>query len=427
MSESAIVHKVHEVRLANGIPLTVVERPGLKSAYLQVNVHRGGWDGLPGMAHFVEHMLFRGSARYPTTAAIQLALDAAVSADNGSTNELTTDFTSEALPEHLDVVATVFADMLSAPLFDPQDLAIERALPESQIHQLCIGLWGPYYGDPNTGTAAIVRRMTREQLMAHWEQCFVAELLSIVVVSPLPWQKTREQLRAFDSFPRALGPTLRRSVSEYKLPATKGPFLAVRRDARVGCEALFCFVPPVEYQNGDWSDLSVLEAALDHAESRLWHALRTDAGLAYDLGVDVIQFGPHAALFLRVATDVEHIVYALEAVFRVLDVLVSAPMSDEEVATAVRRAAHSVLCVDDDVEALSLHYSRIRRDVPPPSLSTKIERIQAVTPAWLHERVRALIRPENTGLVVCGFHDDSDQRLVEAKAAAWLRLPPSCF
>ncbi|CAM9700624.1 unnamed protein product [Choristocarpus tenellus] len=56
------------LRLANGLQVLLVSDPDAKSAAAAMDVHVGHFsdpDGLPGLAHFCEHLLFLGTDKYP--------------------------------------------------------------------------------------------------------------------------------------------------------------------------------------------------------------------------------------------------------------------------------------------------------------------------------------------------------------------------
>ena len=74
--------------LPNGLRLVAVEMPHLHSAEIAVYVKAGGRNDTAekaGMAHFLEHMLFRGTADYPTTIELETA-SAFVNYNNASSS-----------------------------------------------------------------------------------------------------------------------------------------------------------------------------------------------------------------------------------------------------------------------------------------------------------------------------------------------------
>ena len=83
MTKSALAigkppYRVGRARLQNGLKLVTVETPHLHSATLCLYVRAGSRYETPetnGISHFLEHMLFRGSSRYPSSFALNLAIE----------------------------------------------------------------------------------------------------------------------------------------------------------------------------------------------------------------------------------------------------------------------------------------------------------------------------------------------------------------
>ena len=71
-------YRVHRGMLPNGMRLLAIRTPHLHTATLCLYVRAGSRYERPetnGLSHFVEHMLFRGSARYPSSLALNRAIE----------------------------------------------------------------------------------------------------------------------------------------------------------------------------------------------------------------------------------------------------------------------------------------------------------------------------------------------------------------
>ena len=76
------------LRLANHLQVVLISDPSADSAAAAMDVNVGSAsdpDELPGLAHFCEHMLFLGNAKYP----VEGDLDAFLSQHGGSSNAFT--------------------------------------------------------------------------------------------------------------------------------------------------------------------------------------------------------------------------------------------------------------------------------------------------------------------------------------------------
>jgi zinc protease len=134
---------VREKTLANGMKVLVLEDHAIPNCALYVWWRVGSRDeklGATGIAHFFEHMMFRGGARFGAT------FDPVMEAAGGSNNAFTTRdvtvyqdwFPREALPLVLDMEK----DRMSGMVFDPAAVAAERDVVASE--------WRSAYEDPAT-------------------------------------------------------------------------------------------------------------------------------------------------------------------------------------------------------------------------------------------------------------------------------------
>src|SRR3954453_11578057 len=85
-----------------------------------------------GLSHLIEHMLFRGTARYGSLEIDQL-FDAMGAELNAGTGKETTSVYARVLDIHLDEAFDVMADMVWRPRFDPGELEQEREIVLEEI------------------------------------------------------------------------------------------------------------------------------------------------------------------------------------------------------------------------------------------------------------------------------------------------------
>ena len=117
--------------LANGLQLTLRHAPRLKRAAAALRVQAGSHDApakWPGMAHFLEHLFFLGTARFPLEDGLMRYVQALGGQVNASTRERTTDFFFEVPPAALAGGLERLCQMLAEP-----DLGIERQRREREV------------------------------------------------------------------------------------------------------------------------------------------------------------------------------------------------------------------------------------------------------------------------------------------------------
>lgn len=119
---------VQRTELHNGIRVVTERMPFLRSVALGVWVYAGsGHESAEnnGIAHFLEHMFFKGTSRR-TAKDIAQSLESLGGGLNGSTGKEVSLYNAYILDEHLDVAVDVLADLLQNPTFAESDIELEK-------------------------------------------------------------------------------------------------------------------------------------------------------------------------------------------------------------------------------------------------------------------------------------------------------------
>jgi len=126
----------HSETLANGLRVTLRHVPGLKRSAAALRVAAGSHDvplAWPGLAHFLEHLLFLGTERFPTDEALMAYVQRHGGQVNASTRERTTDFFFELpVPLFSDGVERL-SDMLARPRMNLDDQLREREVLQAEF------------------------------------------------------------------------------------------------------------------------------------------------------------------------------------------------------------------------------------------------------------------------------------------------------
>ncbi|TMW57481.1 hypothetical protein Poli38472_003406 [Pythium oligandrum] len=92
-------------------------------------------DNLRGLAHYLEHMLFMGSAKYPDENEFEAFLSTHGGYSNGTTECESTRYLFEVAPRHLRQALDMFAQFFVAPLFKEEAMERELLAIESEFHR----------------------------------------------------------------------------------------------------------------------------------------------------------------------------------------------------------------------------------------------------------------------------------------------------
>ncbi len=122
-------------KLANGFRVATDQMPGLKSAAVAVHVKVGARNEsarLNGIAHFLEHMAFKGTR---TRSAIQISetIEEVGGFLNAYTSRESTVYQAGVLEDDVPLAIELIADILRHSIFDPNEIEVERGVILSEI------------------------------------------------------------------------------------------------------------------------------------------------------------------------------------------------------------------------------------------------------------------------------------------------------
>ncbi|MGH3896791.1 MAG: M16 family metallopeptidase [Pseudonocardiaceae bacterium] len=182
--------------LPSGLRVVTEELPGSHSAAVGMWVAVGSRDeptAVAGAAHYLEHLLFKGTARR-SAAAIAEQIDAVGGELNAFTDKEHTCYYAHVLDSDLELAVDLVCDVLGDALLDPSDVDLERGVvleeiamrdddPEDLAHdEFCAALLGSHpLGRPILGTEESITGMTREALYRFYRRCYTPERMVLAV------------------------------------------------------------------------------------------------------------------------------------------------------------------------------------------------------------------------------------------------------
>ena len=220
VSQAAIVREV----LPSGLRLVTERMPHVRSVSVGVWLTRGSRHepaAEGGIAHFVEHMLFKGTATR-TQEEIAQTIDSVGGQMDAFTAKEYAGYFIKVLDEHLPVAVDILSDIVIHPTFADDELAREKKVvieeikmvedtPDDLVHELFSEhFWeGHPIARPILGTIGSVRALTPSVLRRYFERTYCASNLVLVVVGNVEHARVLELVdRAFDALPRVDEPLI---------------------------------------------------------------------------------------------------------------------------------------------------------------------------------------------------------------------------
>jgi predicted Zn-dependent peptidase len=203
--------------LDNGLTILTETMPGLKSVSLGVWLKTGSRHETAqanGISHFIEHLVFKGTARR-TAQEIALIIDSIGGQVDAFTGKEYTCFFTRVLDEHLDVATDLLSDIVLSPRFAEEDIEKERKVIYEEIRMvedtpdellydvLSQQYWkGHPLGRPIQGTRRTVSALTPGHLSRHFRRSYRPENMVIAAAGNLEHGPFVRAMRtAFDPLP----------------------------------------------------------------------------------------------------------------------------------------------------------------------------------------------------------------------------------
>src|SRR5207344_3213319 len=164
-----------------------------------------------GIAHFVEHMLFKGTDTRSAEDIAQ-AIDSIGGQLDAFTSKEYAGYYVKVLDEHLPLAMDILTDLVSNPVFEPDDIEREKKVvleeikmvedtPDDLVHELFAeSYWqGHPLGRPILGTKETVEALTQDGLRRYFANTYCAPNLIVAAVGNIEHEQVRELvMRAFD-------------------------------------------------------------------------------------------------------------------------------------------------------------------------------------------------------------------------------------
>jgi predicted Zn-dependent peptidase len=285
-----------------------------------------------GICHFLEHMLFKGSAKRPTALDISQAIEGAGGGLNAFTNKEFTGYWTHMPFDRLDLAVDVLADMVRHPLLDGVEMDRERTVVQQEIrraHDQPAAWAGELlsracYGDqpigwPIAGTEESVETVRRDDFVGHMAAWYVPENTVVAVAGNTTAAQVAALVeeRMVDAERRAM-PSL--------VAATPGlPTERVQVEARDTDQSnLYYGLRAISRTDPDRYALTILNSLLGRGmSSRLFKEVRERRGLAYSVGSSVSRHRDTGVIAVSAGVSPEKAEEAgkviLEEVFKLVD------------------------------------------------------------------------------------------------------------
>jgi predicted Zn-dependent peptidase len=362
------VRDIQRHTLPNGLVVITETMPHVRSVSVGIWVRNGSRLEVPeenGLAHFIEHMVFKGTERR-TAEDIAREMDSVGGMLDAFTSKEQICFNAKVLDEHLPIAFDVIADLVLRPKFDSEDVRKERQVvleeikmdldnPEYLLHDLFTrGFWPEHpLGRPILGTPETVKKFNREALRARFQNWFAPDHLVITAAGNVTHDRVLELVqREFG----AIKPDGR--AESDGAPHTRAPIhLETKKDLE---QVHLCIgVPSVPLGHEDRFGVAVLNNLLGGGmSSRLFQNIREKQGLAYAVFSELTPYSDAGMMTVYAGTATETVGQVIDLTIAELRALKESPVTEEELRRSKNHLKGSLML---SLESTSSRMSNLAR------------------------------------------------------------------
>jgi predicted Zn-dependent peptidase len=369
---------------------------------------RGEDEEQAGLSHLVEHLLFKGSAKY-TSLQIDQIFDAMGGELNAGTGKETTSVYARVIDTHLPEAFDVMADMVFRPAM--REIDSERAVileeiamyeddPQEKVFDLLgEAVFGEHpLGRAVIGRASVIADTPVADIASFHRRRYVPANVVIAAAGAVDHDALVEL--ASERVPDG-----RRSAAPRFPPAPTGSGPRLRFERKDTEQYHVCIGGPgVSRHDERRYALRVLDTVFGGtSSSRLFQEVREKRGLAYAVYSFANGYQDAGQVGLYVGTRADNLVEALDVVGDELGRLAREPATEEELDRAKENLkGRVVLSLESTGARMNRLGSEILADATLESLDEVVERIDAVTLKELSELVRELWAPERRSVAAIG-------------------------
>lgn len=417
-----------ERKLPSGLTALHVPLPHDDHFFLGVMIRAGSRmekDHLPGVSHFLEHMMFRGSDRYPEFSRLAEAFEWLGGEWNAATGQEHTEYWYSGIRHTAKDVIDLFAEFLERPRLT--DIEVERAIILRELdgetndhghstdmdHHVATMLWPKStMAQPILGTRETLAKIQVDDLVRYRNVFYTPQNMAVCAVgggdAVLDLLSTHfAPLRStYAHVPRVTYP---------EFPAFKGPKVKWIEHSDNEYELKLSFLC-----KGEWSDDSgvyeiITRILSDGFCSRLATRLREQLGLVYDVSAGTALGLDAGTLDISASCSVEQFDTFLAELFQLLRRLAVEGPTEDELQRAIVRAVVDTELSPGIPEAVGAKLAWSTLAGRRLSLVAERERLKNVTVDRVTAVCRELMTPKRAALAALGpAGKDLEKRMKKA-------------
>ncbi len=425
----------HSVQILNsGLELVRIPMPSISSVTALVLGNTGSRYEQPkqqGLAHFFEHMVFKGTTKYPDPQVLASTIDAVGAQSNAFTSKEYTGYYVKAASKHLERSLDVLSDMLLQPLIRAEDIEREKGVIIEEINmyadspmqdidnvfdQLLFTDEG--LGHDVIGTKTTVNQMQRQDFLDLLSGWYGLPNLTLVLAGDAKIVEADATVALVDCLfgaekkPQEVRADQRVEVAPLLRSSWKGSDRLLVKNKKTEQAHLMLGWPGLMRSDQRRYALALLSIVLGgNMSSRLFTEVREKRGLCYYVHSTVDYYHDAGVFGAAAGVDPRRIHEAVQVIMAEFEQLQSGKraITEQELDRAREFAMGTLVLSLEDSQSVAQYYGvrqLLQREIDPPD--RVIERLKAVTLAEVNQLVQSIIKSGEMRLALIGPFEQAE-------------------
>ncbi|PIT88211.1 MAG: hypothetical protein COU29_02985 [Candidatus Magasanikbacteria bacterium CG10_big_fil_rev_8_21_14_0_10_36_32] len=410
-------------KLKNGIRLIVAPVSGTKATTVLAMFPVGSryeTKKISGASHFVEHLMFKGTERRPTSEHISRELDALGAEFNAFTSKDYTGYYIKIDGDKQEIAYDMLSDMIFHSKFDANEIKKEKGVIVEELRmyednpimaveqKFDTILFGNHpLGWDIGGSSKSVKGISRQELWNYYRRAYQPKQMILVVAGRVDKNKILAIKRLF-------GKELNTKISgkrfldndfvKYYRPKKKLPLMqrVWTEKRKIDQAHIILGFPGFKHKSADRYSAALLFYILGGGmSSRLFVEVREKRGLAYMIRAGINYFRDCGSVYIKAGLNPARLSEALKIILQELKKIVDQPVTTKELTEAKTNfAGRLALSLEDSSFQANWYADRMLFQGKIETYEETLKKINSVTLKQINNLSKKLFQPEEMRLAV---------------------------
>ncbi|MEK7494980.1 MAG: pitrilysin family protein [Patescibacteria group bacterium] len=412
--------------LPNGLRVITQHLPSVDSITIYLTVGAGPrfeTEETAGLAHFLEHMLFEGTDRFPSSKELSTYIESVGGRSGAFTEKEFVLFYVKIPKKNVNIGIHYLSEILFRSKLEDNAINKEKNIvleelkrkldnPEVEIwDQWFEWLWGKNQslGKSTLGDKKSIKNITREKLEAYLTTYYVPSNMVLSIVGNISAEEIKKTVDKYfkNINDKEVSKALKLRFSPKSFPLKIIPKSLEQNQMIVG------FVTGISLLHQDRFPIQILADVLSHGiNSRLFHRLVYDLGAVYSTYAGNYFFSDTGLFYIYCGVSSKNIKKVTKEIFQQINIIKTTKITDKELSqTKIKTKADLVFSFESPDNLAHFYATQELLEKKTRSINDVLHKIDAVTPEDVQRVAKKYFTLNNLSFIISGSFKQSDKTL----------------